>query len=781
MQVSVLALLATMIATSALAGSIKPPQTDYLEMLKQEIQGKKSGFLAGNKVYYIGGRYTVWNLQANETIGLTHPIRHDLISRGIGVAYYEGVGTGNDFSHWEWYKDTHVAYGSVIIGDKRYEHPAPEKMYWQPDQMRCEYTVANVTITEQKFVAENDVISTIISSSAPITIEIDGQSFAPSRDSTSNSARCLWDERSNAVHVHEGGRANAQVYDKPSTYVEGPIMYQDLTTVLTASKPLKNVEIGEISPGVCNYTFQFSVDQSGTTLSWAMDSDYSTAWKDANTVLQDSSLFLKAKSNKMNGLLNNEIPYFRCSDDDIVKVYYFLQALNLMYVTDIGVGNEIDLHTQTAVNNFLGMHRYDAIFQIRVGSWLANNLLRHGNVLTWKRILDTKQGDALPDNKGQHWTSGVYGSAIGHVCGAWQVYEHSGDKGFLEEAYEFYKDLFSDGISNMMFGYGYDAGYCLGNMTLALDLPESEALNWHKIARLDSVMHTLNNLWEVDTPDLYGAGSEPDHIIGNSNFAYMGMSMFPDEWAQSQGERWLSKNGKSDSLFDSIPLASSSPRDWDKIPNKNFMHTPDTNWWMIRGLYVHNVNKIANDALLGHLKTYNMEWGIPIAPEGRRADGSAFGDQYSNFNAGKIILLIEGTAGLSYSVVNNTFTHADTIPDEWSFMEWYVPINAANMTETEWVHTRVTREETNHVVSKTIEVENEYFENVILHPWTEDATMVMTREWQHNWHDISLEDTFGRNRLQYIYSKEKDGERIKTDFKLMKGMDTESSYSEVSS
>jgi len=64
----------------------------------------------------------------------------------------------------------------------------------------------------------------------------------------------------------------------------------------------------------------------------------------------------------MNGLLNNEIPYFRCSDDDIVKVYYFLQALNLMYVTDIGVGNEIDLHTQTAVNNFLGMHRYDAIF-----------------------------------------------------------------------------------------------------------------------------------------------------------------------------------------------------------------------------------------------------------------------------------------------------------------------------------------------------------------------------------------------------------------------------------
>ena len=56
----------------------------------------------------------------------------------------------------------------------------------------------------------------------------------------------------------------------------------------------------------------------------------------------------------MNNLLNNEVPYFRCSDDDIVKVYYYLWALDLMYYTYIGKGQERFPHVQTAVNNFLG-------------------------------------------------------------------------------------------------------------------------------------------------------------------------------------------------------------------------------------------------------------------------------------------------------------------------------------------------------------------------------------------------------------------------------------------
>ena len=64
---------------------------DYCEMLgEDDIQGKKHGFLAGNKVYYIGGKMFSQQLGENETIGLTHPFYHDLRSRGTGIADHEG-------------------------------------------------------------------------------------------------------------------------------------------------------------------------------------------------------------------------------------------------------------------------------------------------------------------------------------------------------------------------------------------------------------------------------------------------------------------------------------------------------------------------------------------------------------------------------------------------------------------------------------------------------------------------------------------------------------------
>merc|ERR1719163_1953394 len=115
---------------------------------------------------------------------------------------------------------------------------------------------------------------------------------------------------------------------------------------------------------------------------------------------------------------------------------------------------------------------------------------------------------------------------------------------------------------------------------------------------------------------------------------------------------------------------------------------------MHRGLYLHNVNKIANKVYLTHLKKYNMEYGIPVAPEGRRKDFSLFGDTYNNFNAGNLDVMLEGIGGFSYSVVNNTFTHADTLPEDWDFMEFYIPIRGKDMSETNWVRTYASRDET---------------------------------------------------------------------------------------
>ena len=64
------------------------------------------------------------------------------------------------------------------------------------------------------------------------------------------------------------------------------------------------------------------------------------------------------KTDKMNNLLNNVIPYFRCSDPEVVRVYYYLWALHLVYYTEGSSGLQTWAHTQSAVNNFLGLHRW---------------------------------------------------------------------------------------------------------------------------------------------------------------------------------------------------------------------------------------------------------------------------------------------------------------------------------------------------------------------------------------------------------------------------------------
>ena len=68
------------------------------------------------------------------------------------------------------------------------------------------------------------------------------------------------------------------------------------------------------------------------------------------------------------------------------------------------------------------------------------------------------------------------------------------------------------------------------------------------------------------------------------------------------------------------------------------------------------MDRLANKFTLAHRKTYNMEGGVPVAPEGRDQDYALSGDKYSNFNAGKILLLLEGIGGEMACVTRNTRT-----------------------------------------------------------------------------------------------------------------------------
>ena len=135
------------------------------------------------------------------------------------------------------------------------------------------------------------------------------------------------------------------------------------------------------------------------------------------------------------------------------------------------------------------------------------------------------------------------------------------------------------------------------------------------------------------------------------------------------------------------------------------------------------MDRLANKFTLAHLKTYNMEAGVPVAPEARDSDYQRFGDKFSNFNAGKILLILEGIAGLQYSMHENSFTFSDNLPPEWSFMEVHVPVQASPGAEVTWVKTRVESSEEDGFVNKAVTVEDNPFASLIIQPWMEERSL----------------------------------------------------------
>ena len=168
-------------------------------------------------------------------------------------------------------------------------------------------------------------------------------------------------------------------------------------------------------------------------------------------------------------------------------------------------------------------------------------------------------------------------------------------------------------------------------------------------------------------------------------------------------------------------------KDWAAHDPGVFAVVPDANWFMIRALYLHQVDRLANKFTLNHLKKYNMEWGgIPVAPEGRDTKFELFGDQYSNFNSGKILLLLEGTGGLKYSVADDSFTFADNLPTNWTFMEFRVPVVKQAGAAVTWVTARAERQCQGGRVTKTVTIDSNPFTRLVVRPWAEEKRVVST-------------------------------------------------------
>lgn len=668
----------------------RPPFTDYCQRLEQEIQGRKHGFLAGNVTYYVGGFHASWNLIEDETIGLTHPFHHDLRSRGVGLLKSELVGTentgtGNDYRGWEFYKDTRVLYGSVVVDGKVFPTPKPKTMRWRPDRLICEYEVGDVIIREQKFIADNDAAASIITASKPVTLKFSGHSFFH-RNSVSSSAKAGFDIRNNAIVVSEGGRVKSQPDPQGDERI-GPCVYSGMTTVLSASRAMtQSVTIDPDEKGIQHYAFSVPCDTDGIAVSWAMHDDPAVAIKSARDIIQNSNAWLAAKTADMNRQLNDQIPWFRCSDEKFVDIYYYLWSLYLMYYIDVDTGWETENHTQTAVNNFLGMHRYDATFQIKVGAWMTDkSKYAYGNVLTWKHLTQNNRFRELPnglrlisDNKGTSWHSGAYGAeASEHVLGAWQIYQHTGDKEFLRACYEdHFAKLFRKQLPSFSMNQ-FEVAETLEKMAM-LTGNEADVAHWQELIRRDPehIRRMFDDRWQMNNVPNYFAAPDNAMIMTNGFWA-MRSPYFPREYAKLMVDAWaLNKDKGFYGAFFPLAMSKQSMRGFKTAVDHSFGYTPDTAYFTLDGMFRQGLSKDASELTLNHLANYNFheQWQIPVAPEAYRRDETLFGDQYSNFNAGKILLYLEGLAGLRYSIPDEKLVVRPALPKSWQWMEIRLPI-----------------------------------------------------------------------------------------------------------
>lgn len=737
------AALAVLLSTTVTLAEA-PPFSDYCQRIQQQIQDAKHGFLAGNVTYYVGGFHASWDLKEHETLGLTHPFHHDLRSRGVGLVQSRGkghddTGLGNDFSGWEFYKDTRVLYGSVLIDGQTHRHPAPTKMFWRPDRMICEYEVDGVRLREEKFIAANDAACSIITSSQPVTLRFDGQSFF-GRHSQTSSATIEYDSGHNAIHIVEGGTTKCRPETDRSEQV-GPIMYQGMSTVLAASRNFADSHrFKQGERGEWRYEFEVPCDSDGVALAWAMHDDSRQSMKNAKAVLSEPRGTMAAKTREMNRQLNDEIPYFRCSDKKFEDIYYYLWSIYLMYYIDVGRGMEMEPHTQTAVNNFLGMHRYDATFQIKVGAWTGNKShYAYGNVLTWKHLF--KNGHyqkspngsiALADNKGTTWHSGVYGNELSeHVQGAWQIYQHTGDVEFLRDCYEgYFREVFRERIAPFFSNHFEVAEALIAMARLTGHIEDVE--HWQRMVPLgrDQIRIWFDQRWQANGHDHFFGGPK-NGMLMTTGFWHMRSKHFPREYASRMVASWALNKDKGFAGGAIFPLAMSrqAMKKFATNVDHSFGYTPDTAYFTLDGMFCQRLGDPAWRLTLNHLENYNFnaEWNIPVAPEAYTRSGTLFGDQYSNFNAGKLLLYLEGLAGLEYSIPDDTLVVHDTMPTSWKWMEVRLPILMPGEKKTRWPVIRFERAESGDGdgsgITKTIRVTDCPLQ-IAIEPWSEEKRVI---------------------------------------------------------
>ena len=325
----------------------------------------------------------------------------------------------------------------------------------------------------------------------------------------------------------------------------------------------------------------------------------------------------------------------------------------------------------------------------------------------------------LSDNKGIGWHSGAYGGELSsHVLGAMQIYHHTGDLSFLKDCYEGY---FCKVFWKRISGYGmnqFEVAEALEQMA-RLTGHEDDVSHWQKIIPRDPehIRRMFQNRWSINGHENFFLGPKNGMLMTNG-FWSMRSRHFPREYAEKMVQTWaIDKERGFFGEFFPLAMAKQSMQTFASNADLAFGYTPDTAYFTLDGMFRQGIAKHASELTLNHLVNYNYykEWGVPVAPEAYRRDKTLFGDQYSNFNAGKILLYLEGLAGISYSLPNDLFSVRDAMPTTWNWMELEIPM----MEKTVWTKVRIERQRKAGETRKTITIENCPLQ-VVIEPWLEE-------------------------------------------------------------
>ncbi|MBI9017077.1 MAG: chitobiase/beta-hexosaminidase C-terminal domain-containing protein [Phycisphaerae bacterium] len=718
-------LLMFLVLQSIVLAEIKPPYTDYCEMLARDIQGIQHGFLAGRHMYYCGGKTSAeWDVIENETIGFTHPMFRDGRARGHGIIT-DTYGTGHDKWGWEFWRKTRVAYGSVIVNGKRYANPVPKRMIWRPDRQICEYELDDVTIKEVKFISVDDVLCDIIQSSHPISVEFKGQSFYNKEGigtfdgdslkpfSQNSTAKAYYNKDVNAIQITEGGT----IIVKPNwgeKAVEGKLMYDGMNVTLAASQDISSLlQLKQQDQGYWKYSFTLDCEpDKPLVLAFAMGDEQGEVSNRVTTLLASPEKHLEDKTAWFNSLLNDQIPYFRCSDDNVIKTYYYLWSLYFMYFTDADGWEEYP-HTQTAINNFMGLHAWDSWVYSLVGSWVVDkDDWAHGNVLSWKHMVQFKnRNNALPDNFGKAWYSPAWMGIELVVENAWKQYLQSGDMAFLKTAYdELFVPLYFD--KGPRFGYGINLIALDTLILMAQELDRDNDVKHWQAMRPDMVKRFQAG-WESKHPAYYGGGTFRDIW----NLAALMSPEMKTQWADRLVKTWIMNTETG--FWGPVTLDIRPP---DEIENAVFAVSTISTWLVAEGMFRNHCDAEAVYCTLGHLNGMVKDFGFPVAPECWDPDYKPWGSMYYNWDGAMVPLIIGRLAGITWSVPEKTFKVSDHLPETWDYVHTFTPIKQGQ--EIKWCEVKVNRIQNGPNVTKNITIKGCPLENIVLEPWLENRELM---------------------------------------------------------